>query len=73
MEAFLAIYICLSGPTCPTVPIVSSQSKYSLGACEQDARLVAQGMFVSSGNKYGFYCRRVDYEPPKLRAQDYEK
>lgn len=68
LETFLAVYICMSGPSCPSVPIVGSSAKYSMQSCEADARLVAQGMFVSSGNKYGFRCDRVEYEPPNLGA-----
>jgi hypothetical protein len=66
METFLALYICLSGPSCPTKPIPSSTYWYSLESCEKDARLVAQGMYVASGDKYGFKCVKVDYEPPNL-------
>lgn len=66
MNTWLAIYICLSGPTCPKVPIVSTQPKYSEPSCESAARLVAQGMYVQSGDKYGYRCERVEYEPPRV-------
>jgi hypothetical protein len=69
METFIALYICLSGPTCPSTPVASSQSWYSEQTCAAEARLVAQGMFASSGDKYGFKCKRIDFEPPNLTSQ----
>lgn len=66
METFLAIYICLGGPSCPKVHIAGTVSYHSEASCATDARVIAQGMFVMSGNRYGFKCKRVDYEPPNL-------
>ncbi len=68
MATFVALYICLSGATCPDKPIPSTNYWYSLESCESDARLIAQGMFVASGgkDKYGCKCVKVDYEPPNL-------
>lgn len=66
LKTFFAIYICMSGPTCPNVPITGEREYYSQRTCEESARLVAQGMFVKSGDKYGYKCVAVDYEPPKL-------
>lgn len=66
MKAYLIIFICMSGPSCPDVPINGKEIYYNLLDCEKDAKLVAQGMYVMSKNKYGFKCVNVDYEPPNL-------
>ncbi len=68
MTAFLAIYVCLSGPHCPQKDIPSSKIFYSRETCEQEGKLVAQGMFVmsGSGDRYGVRCVPVDYDPPIL-------
>ncbi len=50
----------------PGQEIVSSQCYYSEQECAKSARLIAQGLFVKEGTKYGFRCVKVDYEPPNL-------
>lgn len=66
LETYIALFICVSGASCPDKLIPSSRSWYSITSCRQDARLIAQGMYVSSGNRYNFECRRIDFEPEDL-------
>ncbi len=51
----------------PGQEIVGSTPYYSEASCEEAARLVAQGLFVKEGTKYGFKCVPVDYEPPRIK------
>ncbi len=66
LETYIALYICAKGPSCPDKLIPSSRSWYSLETCRKEARLTAQGMYVSSGDRYNFECRRIDFEPEDL-------
>jgi hypothetical protein len=50
----------------PGQEIVSNEAYYSEESCAKAARLVAQGLFVKEGTKYGYRCKPVDYEPPNL-------
>lgn len=66
METWFAVYICLSGLTCPKSDVISNEANYSQRSCETDARLIAQAMFVRSGDRYGYRCEKVEYEPPRV-------
>jgi len=67
LKTFFAVYICISGSTCPQTPIIGKEEYYSQQTCENDARLIAQGMYVATKDKYGYKCEPVDYEPPNLK------
>jgi hypothetical protein len=64
--AWSAIYTCLEN--CPkNHRMPSSRTWYSEQSCEENARLIAQGMYAMDGSKYGFECKPVDFEPPNLK------
>ena len=47
--------------------IVSSKAYFSKETCAEEARLIAQAMFISTGgDEYGFKCVQVEYDPPEL-------
>jgi hypothetical protein len=50
----------------PGAEIVSHDAYFSEQSCAENARLVAQSLFVKEGTKYGYHCKQVDYEPPRL-------
>lgn len=71
LAVYFYILTCISGPTCkPGEDLPASKfndgAQFSLSTCEHDARLVAQSMFVTTHNKYGYRCVLVDYDPPKM-------
>lgn len=69
LTVYFFVLVCISGPSCPKEPIVDNHPYYSQQSCETDAKLVAQGMYVSSRNKYGYSCEPSNYEPPKMDAR----
>ena len=66
MPTFIALYICLSGQFCPTLPVPSTHYWHSLEDCEREAKDIARAMSAVGSERYGFKCERVDYDPPNL-------
>ena len=54
----------------PGQEIVSNEAYFSEQTCAENARLIAQSLFVKEGTKYGYRCQKVDYEPPQLPKKD---
>ena len=66
ISVWFAIYTCLSGPSCPKDDFTTQKAYFSKQSCEYDTKLIAQSMFITSKNKYGFRCVPVEYDPPNL-------
>lgn len=67
-------YVLVSIEPGPNTPpkgyeVVGSGAYFSRETCAEDARLIAQSLFVTTGTKYGFRCVNVDFAPPDLDAQ----
>ena len=70
MAAFFFVLVVVSGGSLkPGAEIVSSKSYFSEQSCAENARLIAQSMFIQDGTRYGFRCVKVDYEPPNLTIE----
>lgn len=69
LAVFFSVLICISGPFCDKHighEIVGKKGYFSKTSCEEDARLIAQAMWVDTKDKYGYRCVPVDYTPPKI-------
>ena len=69
METWRYVLVSIEpGRNCPPkgFEIVGSTAYFSKATCAEEARLIAQSLFVKEGTKYGFRCVKVDYEPPEL-------
>jgi hypothetical protein len=67
------ILICIGGATCkPGAELSASKAggdhdyAFSEPQCEEYAKEIAQAMFVQSGDRYSYKCRKVDFDPPKM-------
>lgn len=72
METWRYILVVLEEGTPPRLKkgaeTVGSAGYFSRQTCAEEARLIAQSLFVKEGTKYGYRCVRVDYEPPDMDA-----
>lgn len=70
LEVYFAIYVAIDSGGEFSIPIgqeiIGKESYYSENSCKENAYRIAQGMFISSGQKYGFKCKPVKFEPPFL-------
>ena len=69
IAVFFSVLICISGPFCDKrvgYESVGDKAYFSKGSCEESVRLIAQAMFVKTGDRYGYRCVAVDYDPPRI-------
>lgn len=70
------VLVCVGGPTCtPGTELGAIKAgggyydaaAFSEASCAEHAKEIAKAMFISThGDRYGFRCLVVDYDPPDM-------
>jgi hypothetical protein len=79
-QVWFFVLVCISGPTCEPGHELSAakagddyDAAFSESSCAEYAKQIAKAMYVKEGDRYGFKCLTVDYDPPDLTGKGEKK